>query len=205
MPEQLETNRETDNLMEEIKFKNLLSERGIVIVHFSHLASMAHPVAFPTDLRHAIESYRDETRSCCALWPGHHMDLPGSVGVIFDPAFAHVVSVLGNDSGSSDYGGSENSAGCPPSEGAILDSLAVPFGGYNEWRVRGAEPIGIFVANPHDVCVKQSIPINVCGQLHNEIACIGVPLSVVVDAFPSLPIYTMGKHGLINIAAGDDN
>jgi hypothetical protein len=153
------------------------------------------------DIPDAIESYQIETRSCCALWPGHHMDLPGSVGVIFNAAFAHVVSVLADDSGSSDFGGSENSGGYSPSEETILDSINAPFGGYNEWRVRGAEPIGIFVANPNDIQVKKRAQVRVGAEVVDEIGCMSVPISAVVEAFPFFPIYTMGADGLVKIKA----
>ena len=71
--------------MDESKFHTFLTERDVVIVHFSHFAVMGQYVEFPDDLKHAITFYQSETRSCCALWPGHKMELPGSVGVIFRP------------------------------------------------------------------------------------------------------------------------
>lgn len=91
--------------MDSATFKRLLNDRKIAVVHFSHHAVMGHSVAFPDDLTHAINNYLCETRSCCALVPGHKMELPGSVGVIFEPDLDHVISVLHDDSGSSDYGG----------------------------------------------------------------------------------------------------
>jgi hypothetical protein len=34
--------------------------------------------------------------------------------------------------------------GVSPEENAILESLQAPSGMYNEWRILGAKPIGIF-------------------------------------------------------------
>lgn len=94
--------------MDESKFQEFITGRCVVIIHFSHFAKMAHAFEFPADLQHAISSFQSETRSCCALWPKHGMDLPGSVGVIFKPTFDQVLSVLSDDSGSTDYGGAES-------------------------------------------------------------------------------------------------
>ena len=185
--------------MNEASFSRFLIDQRIAIVHFSHFAVMNHAVEFPVDLHHAIDNYQAETRSCCAIWPRHQMPLPGSVGVIFEPSLAHVLSVLPIDAGSSDVSGSEYSGGSPPSEEAILESFNVPFFRYNEWRVRGAKPIGIFVDNPHNIQVKKKELFSVCGETTEQIVCKEIPFSAVVDAFPTLPIYTIGPDGLIDL------
>jgi len=187
--------------VDESEFQKLLVNRGIVIVHFSHHAVMGHSVEFPDDLQHAIAQYQSETRSCCALSPGHCMETPGSVGIIFRPTFEQVVSVLSDDSGSSDFGGSENSGGHTPSEQTILASLDVPAGRYNEWRVRGARPIGIFVTDTGNICAKKKVRIPFDSGLINCIGCISIPLSSVIDSFPTLPIYTLWTSGLGRIPA----
>jgi len=191
--------REESDPVDETAFSKFLIDRSVMVVHFSHFGVMGHAVEFPVDLKHAIDNHQTETRSCCALWPGHKMNLPGAVGVIFKPTFAQVISVLPDDSGSSDFSGSENSGGYTPSEETVIESLDVPVGCYNEWRVRGAEPIGIFVANPNDIYVKTRMKIPMCGDLIDPIGSAKVPLSVVFDAFPLLPIYTMGTDGLITL------
>jgi hypothetical protein len=191
--------------MDETKFNKLLDDRGVVIVHFSHFAVMRHAVEFPIDLQHAIQNYQSETRSCCALWPGHKMELPGSVGVIFKPTFTQILSVLPDDSGSSDFEGSENSGGHAPSEETIADSLNVPFGRYNEWRIRGAEPIGIFVANPDNISAKKKSRISLDGELIEEIGSPNISLFDVTNAFPSLTIYTMGANRLSPLQPGTTN
>ncbi|WP_347990133.1 hypothetical protein [Methylomonas sp. AM2-LC] len=177
--------------MDESKFQKLLTERGVVIVHFSHFAVMGHYVEFPDDLEHAIAFYQSETRSCCAFWPRHNMNLPGSVGVIFRPRFEQVLSVRADDSGSSDFGGAENSGGHAPSEQTILESLNVTAGRYNEWRVRGAEPVGIFVANTNDIYAKRKTQLSHNGETFEEIGYTNIAISSVFEAFPEMPIFTM--------------
>ena len=183
--------------MDESKFHKLLTERDVVIVHFSHFAVMGQYVEFPDDLEHAITFYQSETRSCCALWPGHIMEPPGSVGVIFKPTFEQVLSVLADDSGSSDFGGAENSGGHAPSEQNIMESLNVPAGRYNEWRVKGAKPFAIFIANPKNICAKRKQQISHNGETLEEIGCTNIEISSVFEAFPEMPIFTMSAQKLV--------
>jgi hypothetical protein len=124
------------------------------------------------------------------------MDLPGSVGVIFRPKYAQVLSVCSADSGSSDYAGQEGSLGVSPEEEAILESLQVPSEMYNEWRILGAEPIGIFVANPQAIEVKQEVTLALGKERFTEIGCVPISLQEVKEAFPNLLVYTMGDDGL---------
>lgn len=187
-------------LVDEREFQKLLTEGRIVLVHFSHFAVMGHSVEFPEDLKHAIASYESEVRSCCALWPDHCMDLPGSVGIIFHPRFEHVVSVCCDDSGSSNVSGSEVSGGHLPSKEAILDSLNVPVGEYNEWRIFGASPVGVFVADPGNILAKKKIKLERC-DTDELIAAVCLSLYDVAEAFPGMPIYTMSRDGLVVLCA----
>lgn len=190
--------------MDESSFKKLVKDHSIVVIHFSHHAIMGHEVEFPDDLNYAIAHFADEERSCCAIYPGYEMNLPGSVGVIFEPAFSNVISVCQCDSGSSAYG----SMGQPPSEQTILASLCVQACEegckYNEWRIKGAIPIGIFVSNPLNICVKKK---NLCTNVpisFEGIAGESICLADVFTAFPKLPIYSMGSNGLIQLRAGNE-
>ena len=185
--------------MDDPDFQKLLSDRNILVVHFSHFAVMGHSVEFPDDLLHAIFHHKDETRSCCALWPEHKMELPGSVGVIFKPTIKQIVSVLADDSGSSDFGGTESSAGEIPTSETLLASLQVPAGRYNEWRVRGAEPIGIFVADIHNIYVKKKVQLHFNGRSSNEICCTSITLQSIVEAFPGHPVYILQPSGLCKV------
>lgn len=182
--------------LNEIRFNELLDHRQVAVVHFSHHGIMGHHVEFPLDLQHALANYDTETRSCCALFPGHRMNLPGSVGVIFKPTRSQVLSVCRCDSGSSDIGGIEGSLGNEPTEDAILESLNIADGNYNEWRIRGSMPIGIFVANPFNVMAKKIQTLTCGDEVISEIGCMTIMLDDVFEAFPSLPIFTMGLNGL---------
>ena len=185
--------------MDDLNFQKLLSDRNIVIVHFSHFAVMGHSVEFPDDLLHAISHHKNETRSCCALWPEHNMELPGSVGVIFKPTIEQVVSVLAVDSGSSDFGCTESSAGEIPTSEALLASLQVPSGKYNEWRLRGAEPIGIFVADIHNICAKKKFQLRFNGESVDGIGCTDITLQSILEAFPGRSVYTLQPSGLCTV------
>src|SRR5688572_21770465 len=77
-----------------------LSARKAVVVHFSHHAQMRDGGLFPQDMEEAMSNCHNWALSCCVLWPGHSMDLPGSVGIIFSPQHHHVLSVSPSDSGS---------------------------------------------------------------------------------------------------------
>ena len=182
--------------MNDPDFQKLLSDHNVVIVHFSHFAVMGHLVEFPDDLFHAISHHEQETRSCCALWPGHEMEVPGSVGLIFQPTIDQVVSVLADDSGSSDFGGTERSAGEVPTRETLLASLEVPSGRYNEWRVRGAKPTGIFVADVSNIYAKKKQQLHFNGTTINEIGCTSITLQSVLDAFPGCSVYTLRQDGL---------
>ena len=128
------------------------------------------------------------------------MALPGSVGVIFKPTLDQVVSVLADDSGSSDFGGTEMSAGQSPTNETILASLQVPAGRYNEWRVRGAEPIGIFVADVSNICAKKNVQLHLNGESIDEIGCTSITLQSIFDAFPDYPVYTLQPSGLRKVS-----
>ncbi len=182
--------------VDEPNFKQLLDQHAVAVVHFSHHAVMGHKVEFPQDLNHALDNYETETRSCCAVFPGHRMNLPGSVGVLFELKYSHVLSVCRIDSGSSDFGGVEGSMGEAPTEQAILDSLAVSDGSYNEWRIRGAKPTGIFVENPRIILVKKAFTLDSGIEQITDIGCKSISLAGVFAAFPELPVYTMGGHKL---------
>ena len=124
------------------------------------------------------------------------MDLLGSVGIIFKLTFQHILSALSEDSGSSKYGESESSGGDKPCENIILASLIVPIGRYNEWRVRGAEPIGIFIAETGNICAKQKRQFSHCDKTIEFIGSTNITLESVINAFPNFPIFTLGPAGV---------
>ena len=182
--------------MDDTLFDNLIKEQRLAVVHFSYNAVMDHRFTFPDDLAHAISAFEDEPRSCCAVFPGHKMDLPGSVGVIFSPKHSHILSVCSVDSGSSNYAGKECSMGYDPEDDAILESLRVPVGMYNEWRIQGANPVGIFVANPLCIWVKKELTVEFGAERITDIGCVPISLQAVKVAFPYFQVFTMTAEGL---------
>lgn len=189
--------------MDEISFRKLLCERNVVLVHFSHHSTMNYEVEFPGDLIFAVKNHVTETLSCCALFPGYKMDLPGSIGVILEPTLEQVLTVCGFDSGSSNYGGKEGSLGVPPTQSTINQSLIVSEDGYNEWRILGARPIGFFVADPDNIYVKKKVMIPIGEELHPVFTQISIPLRDVCvelnSIYPKLPIYSMGPDGFLRL------
>lgn len=176
----------------------MLHEREAIVVHFSHYAKMREGGVFPRDLQEAIDHKNDWTLSCSVLWPGHTMDPCGSVGVIFEPDVASVVSVSNMDAGSfTAPDGTDKSGG----ERLTAESFEKTFnvlGAYNEWRVRGAKVTGIFVHNAQNIQVKKPLDIPGLpeGEILREIVPIRIELSEVFAAFPKLPVFTMTKFKL---------
>lgn len=196
-------------MINENQFQEFILQHRVAVVHFSHHARMNHNVPFPVDLHHALQTWRSETRSCCALWPGHAMDLPGSVGVIYKPSLSNVISVQNTDSGSSDHHGQEGSLGEAPSADSLTRSLnEVHLQDYNEWRLLGAPPIGIFVADTSRILVKKwvtpSIPDELAlAEIEPTLACAPLRLDGVVAAFSNYDIYTLDEQGLVLVRGGD--
>lgn len=99
---------------------------------------------FPTDLLAAIANKDLWALSCCVVWPGHEMGLPGEVGLIFRPtATDQILSVAKTGFGSSQFAGREEaSGGVPLTLESFEDTFNVAPNDYNEWRVWGAEIAG---------------------------------------------------------------
>jgi hypothetical protein len=196
-------------MMKEDQFNKFVLRHHVVVVHFSHHGVMGHEVPFPEDLRHALKTWTTEIRSCCALWPGHKMNLPGSVGLIYRPTLSNIVSVGCTDSGSSNHNGREGSLGEPPSAAALVRSLRnVQPGDYNEWRIVGAQPTGIFVASTSHILVKKWVVPSVPQELLFEeiepvLACAKSTLEIVATEFSSHNIYTLSEKGLVLVRSGD--
>ncbi len=179
-----------------------LEERKALIVHMSHHSNMREGGVFPDDLNNAIQNKDIWPLSCVVVWPNHTLfDLPGSVGVIFEPiSVDNVISVFHCDSGSwADEHGDDNSAGVPLS----FDSFNTTFVGnvpYNEWRVKGAKVVGIFVYNPNMIFVKKYQDILCDGvPVFNDITIVKILLNEVIEEFNGFPVYTMGNNGLVRL------
>lgn len=179
-----------------------LSARRAAVVHFSHHAKMREGGVFPDDLQAAILNKDDWPLSCSVLWPGHRMRPCGSVGVVFRPLVASVLSVSNSDSGSyAAKDGGDNSLGQPLSLDTLRESFNV-VGAYNEWRLQGAEVVGIFVHNIYWLEAKklQDVPGLPDGEVLRDIGPIRIELDEVFDAFPAWPVFTMSNTGLVLVS-----
>ena len=174
-----------------------LRARQALIVHFSAHGVMRPGLDFPTDLQQVLAEKRTWPLSCSVLTPGHRMDVTGSVGVVLEPrSAADVLRVHHADAGAYDDDGTNQSLGAALSDVSFDASIdgVVP-GTYNEWRVRGAKPVGVFVLNPANILVRQTFIVpGPYGQ--EEIVAAGrISLDEVRAAFPGQPIWTMASGG----------
>jgi hypothetical protein len=180
-----------------------LTDRKALIVHFSHLANMRAGGVFPADLQAAIANKDCWALSCCVIWPGHKMDLPGEVGLILPPtANDQILSVAKTDAGSFQHAcGADLSAGVPLTSETLEDTFDVAPKDYNEWRVRGAEIGGIFVLSPDGVAAKIRQPLMLDGvQIGDDIAPTRFTIEDVRTAFPGLRLITMTEHGPMTLS-----
>jgi hypothetical protein len=176
-----------------------LDKKQAMVVHLSHYAVMdpSRP-NFPEDMQRAI-ARADITLSCVVVWPGHGMDLPGSVGVIFAPSSASVVSVSNSDAGATTLpDGSDGSAGVDLTAESFEKSFEV-VGAYNEWRVKGARVKGIFVADPRNIMAKKVRQFEVGGEMVEMTAADHIELAEVLAAFPHQRVFTMGPNGMVEL------
>lgn len=76
---------------------------------------------------------------------------------------------------------------------ASLDRVAPA--SYNEWRVRGAKPVGLFVVDPANIEVRQMIACEMPWGTETTIAPVSIQLADVRAAFPGKSIWTMTPDG----------
>ncbi|OYU45718.1 MAG: hypothetical protein CFE44_06015 [Burkholderiales bacterium PBB4] len=187
--------------MTDQELSDFLVAKGAAVVHLSHHAVMDpnRPI-WPEDMRRAIAKRAALNLSCVVAWPGHPMSLPGSVGVICKPACAHVISAAGSDSGSTMLpDGSDGSAGLSLTPDSLAATFEVAPGSYNEWRVRGAEVVGIFIADPTNIYVKKAVRLSAGGVEFDDVAATRISIDEVFAEFPRHPVFTFGVAGLVEI------
>lgn len=184
--------------MNDFYLESELKRREAVVVHFSHHSNMRDGGTFPEDLQQAIANNKDWVLSTCVVWPGHPMRLPGDIGVIFSPSVASVVSVSNDDSGSmTTSDGVERSLGEELSYSSFERTFDVS-GAYNEWRIKGANVLGIYIRNPHSMSGKKVRKMNAPTPIETIAPCT-VELAEVLAAFPLLKFYTHDSSKLVEI------
>jgi hypothetical protein len=178
-----------------------LDRERIAVVHLSHYALMRPGVVFPADLLDAISNRDKWILSCCAIWPRHSMDLPGSIGILFRPtSVENVLGVAAGDAGTYIHpDGSHNSAVEVPSLASLEESVCVDLGRYNEWLLRGAQVAGIFVSDPGNLMAKKTCSQELHGESIEYVAPVTVSLEELRVTFPGLDIFTMASDGLVRI------
>jgi hypothetical protein len=127
------------------------------------------------------------------------MDLIGSIGVLFRPSCANILSVSNTDSGSLTWSdGTEGSLGEQLTVDSFETSFDVADGEYNEWRIQGAAIEGIFVANPASILVKFQTDMGIEGleKMHSLKI---ISINEVFSTFPDHRIFTMNSHGKVEI------
>ncbi len=187
--------------MTDQELSDYLAAKKAAVVHLSH-HSVMNPTRpnFPDDMHRAIAKRDEFNLSCVVVWPGHGMPLPGSVGVIFKPTCANVISAASSDSGSMTLSdGTDGTLGEPLTPETLEATFGVWFGNYNEWRVHDAEVVGIFVADPLNIEVKKEVVLDAGGEECKTVAAESIELSEVFAAFPHHSIFTMGHEGLVEI------
>lgn len=186
--------------MTDAQLRSALHAQQAAVVHFSHHANMRAGGTFPDDLRDAIANKDCWPLSCCVVWPQHSMALPGDIGVLFAPSVASVISVSSGDAGSmiaSD--GTDMNLGQPLTDESLASTFCVT-GAYNEWRVRGANVRGIYIARRHSLQAKKQVRLTVYAKEVVTIATEPIELAEVLDAFPGLPVFTHELTALVQVA-----
>ncbi|WP_089258517.1 hypothetical protein [Cereibacter sphaeroides] len=174
-----------------------LDARQALIVHFSAHAVMREGLDFPTDLQQVLAENESWPLSCSVLTPAHRMDVTGSVGVVLRPrTIENVLRVHFADAGAYDDAGTNQSLGALLSDESFDASIdkVVP-GTYNEWRVRAASPVGIFVLDPANIFVRQKTSVEGPYGPEEVIAASPISLDDVRTIFPGQTIWTMTPKG----------
>lgn len=187
--------------MTDQELNDYLESKKALVVHFSHhvLMNSNHPY-YPEDMLRVLKRNGEFPNSCSVLWPGHTMDLIGSVGVLFEPTCETIHSVSAGDSGSLTFNdGTEGSLGRPLAYPNLESSFDVPPGSYNEWRIQGAAIKGIFIADPKNILVKCEVEKDVNGQKIKFDTQKRITISEVFATFPDSLIFTMNAQGKIGI------
>ncbi|WP_141399332.1 hypothetical protein [Kosakonia pseudosacchari] len=180
------------------EFAEALKAKKALIVHFSNLASMSRNQPFPDDLKNVIESPTSNPLSCCIVWPGHTMSLPGSVGVIIEPALPNIHGVCATDAGTSDNNGEINSFAKPLSQ-ENLEEIYAFSDPYNECIVIKPKVIGIYIDNINYISVRKKQELRCGDYFESNIGPMEGYLSEIFDCFEGLSIFTFIDGEIVSI------
>jgi len=190
---------------------NLLTSRKALIVHCSRPGKGDEGLdgrLFPDDLRDAITVCNTGTGdlSCSLIWPEHSKTF-GSIGIILKPrSIASITSAHSTDAGTfRDANGCRTGFGKPYSRQAVVDTFANSTD-YNEWTLRDADTIGVFV-NLQDPPLQVAKIVDLTQFAYYQptimpaAAVIPQPITLqeVCAAFPDLPVYAFLGTEIIQI------
>ncbi|MEW9275047.1 hypothetical protein [Gluconobacter oxydans] len=163
---------------------------------------------FPEDMTTAKKLFEAGTqRLCCSVvWPAHP-DAWGDIGLVLKPHdVASIVDVCPIDAGTPSDSSMGSGLGKPFCEQSVSETFKQPSGTHNEWGIRGAEIIGIFikpncdkprVATLHKLSDLPGYDASMGDQ--SIVAERGVQLSEIEDNFPGLPLYTFHDGKVIDL------
>lgn len=201
--------------MTDAEFLKELVERKALIVHCSRPGKGDEGIdalMFPQDLQKAIDLCANGSAElCCSvIWP-EHTETFGAVGIILKPrSTGSIASICTTDGGTSidRATGKRVGWGKPFSREMVIETFTMATS-YNEWNVRDADVIGIFVHPTQKWEVPQIVPLDQVPGFHPEMSVLAadIPIvgSVVIDqsviahAFPALRIFSFDGSAIVQI------
>lgn len=187
-----------------------LARRNALIVHCSRPGKgdeQVDGVFFPQDLRDATDlCSRGSDLSCSVVWP-EHTETFGAIGIVLKPRDTSSITLISDaDAGTSlnRETGRREGLGSDFSQEAVASTFENPKD-YNEWVVRDADTIGLFIhpLRPLEVARVINAATAFAGIDPNElpfdpeelgtpslIEPVSITFAEVADLFPDLPIYT---------------
>jgi hypothetical protein len=198
--------------MTDSELTDLLIERKALIVHCSRPGKADTGVGgllFPGDLRNAAEICAKQGKevSCSVVWPTHVKTF-GAVGIVLKPrSTKSVASISPRDSGTSydPETGKRQGGGVPFSAAAVHNTFANAVD-YNEWTVKDADTVGIFINPCERLQVAKAIDVTkVSGYepamfpMEGLVAAQDISIRDIMAAFPGMPIYSYCGAVLITV------
>lgn len=176
-------------------------------MHCSCPGKSAEDVLFPDDLRNASELCANGAGlSCSVIWP-QHIETFGAIGIVLRPRSTESIQSLhSGDAGSScnSKTGEREGFGSEFSRSAVHDTFEKAVG-YNEWTVKDADTIGIFVNPKMPLVVAMKVSMaNVPGYeqgmpIEDIIGPCIISIADASAAFPGCTIYTYTDKEIVEL------
>lgn len=195
--------------MTDLELLTELETRQALIVHCSRLGKgdvSPDGLFFPEDLRKAIQlcSVDGAELSCSVIWPDHIKTF-GTIGIVLKPRTTRsITSICKSVAGShvDPISRKRKGFGKPFSKQTVVDTF-VDATEYNEWVVRDADTIGIFI-HPREplkvgIIVRGAEMEGYVPSMGDFTTTVPVDISIsnVAAKFPNLPIYSFQESSLV--------